>query len=382
MMAAKPATAPRTFRPSPQKAPARKRQTPLRPLPPRPRRRFAGVGIRACSNSIIWVRADASAVMTTFGALYEAGTHPSQTPGGAALLELTKGTEVWRVATTAHAFPAALFDDTVVLGTADGTVLGIGRADGSERWRLEFPGVPFQAIRSGDTVVIADADPETWGPHGLVDKTRMAGHVWGLDPRTGEVKWRTKVGAFNAFIAATDLLVIAAGTDHQGGGEVAALDPGTGAERWRTAAQVASPPALGDSVVVVPGSQLLALNLSDGSLRWGASPATEAPTPSRPSPARTSSQARTRTPSNCGTSATAPQPATSPSAKRADSGSSSTGRCTHCSPVAWSDWNGRPPGHGESLPCFSRKAPSIHSRWRETPSPSVPASVAPPSTYS
>jgi outer membrane protein assembly factor BamB len=206
-----------------------------------------------------------------YGKEYECCDNFFMAPAG--LLDAKDGHELWRFDTPAHAFRAALLEDRVVFGTSDGTVYALAVADGKELWRMDFPGVPAQAVLAGNVVVIADADPETWGPNGIADKTRMAGRAWALDPATGEVKWQVQAGGFNAFVAANDDVVLVASYSARDQDEVVAVDAATGRERWRkTTGSVSSPPAITGQLALVPGSKLRAFDLTTGAVKWAVEP--------------------------------------------------------------------------------------------------------------
>ena len=224
-------------------------------------------------NNIIWVRAAEDVVAASYGGLYEGPNNFSPKPGGVALLDAATGNQLWRVSTETQAFPAALIGNLVVVGTGNGTVFALDRATGAERWRLAFDGIPYQVMNGSGVLVVADADPETWGPGGLVDKTRLAGRVWGVDPATGKVLWKASVGSFNAFIATDGRLVAAAAATTQGHGETAVFEAQTGRELWRVPVEASSPPSIRDDLVVVPGTQLRALNAQTGASRWQVAPA-------------------------------------------------------------------------------------------------------------
>jgi outer membrane protein assembly factor BamB len=121
-------------------------------------------------------------------------------------------------------------------------------------------------------VIVADADPETWGPNGLVDKTRLRGRVWGIDPATGTPIWKKTVGTFSAFVATDGWLVVAASSSGQNNGEAAAFEAQTGRELWRIPAGVSSPPAVRDGVVLLPSSELSALEANTGRRLWSREP--------------------------------------------------------------------------------------------------------------
>lgn len=223
-------------------------------------------------NVIIWVLANGSKVAATYGGLYRGPGNFDPEPGGVALLDAVSGTQLWRHETPTQAFPAAFNAGVVAAGTGDGTVYAWDEATGAERWRLTFDGIPFQVMKAAGVFVVADADPETWGPNGLVDKTRLGGRVWGIDPANGTVLWKTTVGSFNAFIAVESLLtgglIAVTSSSPTGDGSTVVLEPATGKERWRTKLEASAPPAVEGSLLVIPGSSLQAFDLTTGDRRW------------------------------------------------------------------------------------------------------------------
>lgn len=221
---------------------------------------------------IIWLRANSDVVAASYGGLYEGPSNFSPKPGGLALLEPGSATQRWRVETETQAFPAAFTSDVVVVGTGNGTVFAFDRTTGAERWRMSFDGIPYQVSSAGGVLVVADADPENWGPNGLVDKTRLGGRVWGVDPRTGAVLWKKIVGSFNAFIAADGGLVVASSSSPSVNGETTVFEAATGKELWRKTGESSSPPAIQGDLVVVPNAQMSALDARTGQQRWTVQP--------------------------------------------------------------------------------------------------------------
>ncbi len=223
---------------------------------------------------VIWVRASGSKVAASYGGLYQGPGNFDPRPGGVALLDAATGTQLWRHDTPTQAFPAAFAGGVVAAGTGDGTVLAWDEVTGAERWRLPFDGIPFQVAQAAGVLVVADADPETWGPNGLVDKTRLGGRVWGIDPASGTVIWKATVGSFNAFFAVESLLmggfVAVSSSSPSGGGDTVIIEPRTGKERWRKPLEASSPPAVEGSLLVVPGASLQAFDLTTGDPRWSA----------------------------------------------------------------------------------------------------------------
>lgn len=222
-----------------------------------------------------WVGLHGDRVFVAWGGKYDPSSSAPGHPGGLTTLASASGAVGWEVKTPSQAFPPAFADKLAILGTGEGTVLGIDEATGAERWRTTFPGVPLWVVSLGNGLVaVADGDPEDIGPGGLVDKMRLAGRVWGLDTATGQVKWRAAVGAFRTFVVLTPAGLAVAAPDNRGGGDVALLDPATGTVKWQvTTEYAAAAPAVAGELLLVPGAgSMVALRLADGQETWRASP--------------------------------------------------------------------------------------------------------------
>lgn len=225
-------------------------------------------------NQWVWVRAEPGLLLLSYGGNYACCANFSLRPGGVAAVDPKDGHELWRHQTAAPAFPAVLTGSTVVFGTGDGTVFGVDASTGRTLWQRDFAGIPFQVLAAASTVVVADADPEIWGPGGMVDKTRLAGRVEGLDRATGAKRWETKVGASSALAAADGETLVVAAAQGADGAEIAAFDTSTGSARWRQGTDhVPSPPVIAGKLVLVPGARLAALELASGKQVWAAEPA-------------------------------------------------------------------------------------------------------------
>ncbi|MEO6399142.1 MAG: PQQ-binding-like beta-propeller repeat protein [Tepidiformaceae bacterium] len=245
--------------------------TPTKGLPTPP---WAAPWLAPEHDQWVWVRAEPGLLLLSYGGEYACCDNFSLRSGGVAAVDPKNGHELWRVGTAAQAFPAVLVGDTVVFGTGDGTVFGLDASTGRTLWQKIFAGIPFQVLTAGSTVVVADADPEVWGPGGMVDKTRLAGRVAGLNPATGETRWETKVGAFSALAATNGDTLVVAAAQGVAGAEIAAFDTSTGSERWRQATEhVPSPPVVAGKLVLIPGARLSALELASGKQVWSAAPA-------------------------------------------------------------------------------------------------------------
>lgn len=230
------------------------------------------------TGSLAWPVVAGDRVYVSISSVFT-GENPSVQPGVLVALDAQTGSEVWRFDTTSGPFAATVSGSVVVFGTADGTVHALDTATGIEQWSVNFPGVPFQIVTAGDALIVADSDPENQGPIGLVDKSRIAGHVWAIDAASGDVRWTIdgEPDVFRqSFVAATgDIVAIGAG-DSTAAGEVFVVEAASGAERWRISqGAVSSPPAATETLAIVANSDgsTRAHNLSDGSQAWAVGPA-------------------------------------------------------------------------------------------------------------
>ncbi|MBN9494198.1 PQQ-binding-like beta-propeller repeat protein [bacterium] len=222
------------------------------------------------AHDFAWFDADSTSVAVAVAPL-------SPDPGFVAYLDASTGYERWHHAVPAGAFLPALTSDAVVFGTADGTVWALSRSSSDVLWTVPFPGVPFQTLAADGTVVVGDADPEVWGPGGLVDKTRLAGRVWGIDARTGTVLWKVETGAFESFIAISGNIVVISTYDPRDGAktETLAVDSATGQRLWEVSTDPASTPpviARGKVFVATAMGTLSAFDLQTGRELWTARP--------------------------------------------------------------------------------------------------------------
>jgi DNA-binding CsgD family transcriptional regulator len=222
------------------------------------------------AHDFAWFDADSTSVAVAVAPL-------SPAPGFVAYLDASTGYERWHHAVPSGAFLPALTSDAVVFGTADGTVLALSRSSSDVLWTVPFPGVPFQTLAADGTVVVGDADPEVWGPGGLVDKTRLAGRVWGIDARTGAVLWKVETGAFESFIATSGNIVVISTYDPRDGAktETLAVDAATGKQLWRaTTGPATTPPVISKDTVLVATATgpLDALDLKTGRQLWSVQP--------------------------------------------------------------------------------------------------------------
>lgn len=147
-----------------------------------------------------------------------------------------------------------IIGSTVVLASKDGVVHGIDLATGVQRWSTTL----HAAVASSSPVFV----------DGLLVVGDLGGTVHALDPATGAERWATSVdGAIDGAAAAIGHFVVTA-TE---GARAYAIDARTGAIKWTStlpAAVTRSVTASTDTVYVGAGGVLLALRLSDGTIRW------------------------------------------------------------------------------------------------------------------
>jgi outer membrane protein assembly factor BamB len=240
-----------------------------------------------------------------------------------ALDERTGGTVWTDPATKGFSSPAA-FDDSVIVGTSNGTVVRLNASDGSVRWETRILANPvFSGITSSpkvafDRVFIGTFNESggpgevvsLWASNGTVDWRHPTGSVHysspayangtvyvgimgtynttsqvsfdppygvlALDSETGAERWFFATGgsvAASPAIAADNLIVPAKD------GTVYAIRRSSGTEAWRAAvdAGVSSPAVRGDTVFVGGGSfgaggRVTALDVATGAVRWSFTP--------------------------------------------------------------------------------------------------------------
>jgi outer membrane protein assembly factor BamB len=172
----------------------------------------------------------------------------------------------------------AVVGDLVYVGSTDGSLYAINRADGTQRWKFDSEG----PIASSPAV-----------SGGLVYVSSLDGNVYAVDAGTGARRWSFATGGERRFTAPgihgamprTERMpdpfdvflsspAVASGTVYIGSGDqrVYALDAATGAVRWSfaTGDVVHASPAVADGVVYI-GSwdrNLYALEAATGRERW------------------------------------------------------------------------------------------------------------------
>jgi outer membrane protein assembly factor BamB len=141
-------------------------------------------------------------------------------------------------------------DNTLYGGGTDRKVYAVDLASGEVRWSARLSGmIVGGVVLSGDTVFAASSRPE--------------GQVHALRRTDGQRIWRVSTAPIAAPLAMVGGLLLA----ETQRGEVLALEPGTGKIRWRRRVGVARAPAAGSGdggILVSTTDSLLRLRVSDG----------------------------------------------------------------------------------------------------------------------
>ena len=144
-------------------------------------------------------------------------------------------------------------------GTVPTMLRALAAADGVELWHAAMPYESALAAMADDTLVVTSSD---WN---LVDG---GGVVLGLDPASGEQRWKVDTVPFllRPVVAGDKVLVL--------GSELLALDPATGEELWRLT-DLGAPEAMAEQVVVagdvavaVVGWHIVAVDVASGRCLW------------------------------------------------------------------------------------------------------------------
>lgn len=225
--------------------------------------------------SIVVLTAGATAAGAQDGMFRGGPAHPGVYQSAAPGLTGT----AWKFRTGGRVISSPLVvGDAVYVGSTDGALYAVNRADGTERWKFATQGpIASSPAAAGGVVFISSLD----------------GNVYGVDAATGKERWRFATkgerrftapgihGAiprtermpdpFDVFMSSPAVL---GGTVYIGSGDqhVYALDAATGALRWSfaTGDVVHSSPAVADGLVFV-GSwdrNLYAIDAASGRERW------------------------------------------------------------------------------------------------------------------
>lgn len=181
----------------------------------------------------------------------------SATKESVASMDLGSGERVWTFAAGPVESAPLLYENSVFVTTLQGSLICIDKFKGEETWKFT-PEEDNRSMRSSPatdgTVIVFGSDN---------------GFVYGIDLATGNMLWKTSVGAsvFASPIITADLVVV--GTIK---GSLVGLDKTTGTLRWTyaTGSRIYSA-AAGTQTVVYAGSAngvLHALDAGTGALLW------------------------------------------------------------------------------------------------------------------
>jgi outer membrane protein assembly factor BamB len=199
------------------------------------------------------------------------GTYNSPAP--------TLQTLAWKFKTAGRVISSpAVAGDAVYVGSTDGSVYAVNRADGTQRWKFDTKG-PIASSPAAD--------------NGLVYISSADGNIYAIDATTGKARWqfatkgerRFTAPGIHGAIPRTERMpdpfdvflsspAVAAGVVYIGSGDqhVYALDAATGKLRWSFASRdvIHASPAVANGVVYI-GSwdrNLYALDAATGKERW------------------------------------------------------------------------------------------------------------------
>src|SRR5262249_32897040 len=143
-----------------------------------------------------------------------------------------------------------LTGDTFYGAGVDRRVYAVNLESGAVRWSTRLAGlIGGGLVVSGDTVY-----PATSRPHG---------RVYALDRKLGQQLWRTSTGPIQAPLSVYRGVLIA----QTQRGDLLGLDPKTGAIKWRSrlgVARVAATPADSANLLVATVDSLFLIGASDG----------------------------------------------------------------------------------------------------------------------
>jgi eukaryotic-like serine/threonine-protein kinase len=146
--------------------------------------------------------------------------------------------------------PLELQDDVLYGGSVDRKVYAVDLRDGDVRWSQRLSGMLVGGVLlAGDTIFAATSRPE--------------GRVYALRRATGKQIWNTSLSPIAAPLALLERVVVAQTQQ----GEVLALDPVSGRVKWRRrvgVSRVAAAPAGDGALLIATTDSLVRLSLADG----------------------------------------------------------------------------------------------------------------------
>src|SRR3989441_7973459 len=202
-----------------------------------------------------------------------------ETMHGSLALDEVTGETVWTNVAAKGSSSPAIFDNSVIVGTSNGTVLRLNASDGAIQWETRLLAqTVFSGITSSPKAAFARVFIGTFNESG------GAGEVVSLWARNGTVAWRHPTGSvhFSSPAVANDTVYVGIMGTYNTTSQVTfdppfgvlALDATSGAERWfyPTAGSVAASPVIAGSRVIVPSKHgdVYAIDGASGMLDWKA----------------------------------------------------------------------------------------------------------------
>ena len=194
-------------------------------------------------------------------------------------LDEFSGATIWNRSAARGFSSPAIFDDSVIVGTSDGTVVRLNASDGGLRWETRlltdtlFSGITSSPKVAFDRVLIGTFN-ESGGPGEFVSLWASNGTVAWRHP-TGSVHYSSPAysdGVAYVGIMGTYNTTSQVTFDPPHG--VLALDAATGAEKWffETGGSVAASPAIAGSRLIAPSKDgnVYAIDRATGTLAWKA----------------------------------------------------------------------------------------------------------------
>ncbi len=207
------------------------------------------------------------------------GTVFVNTRRGVLALDEFSGATIWNQSAARGFSSPSIFDDSVIVGTSDGTVVRLNASDGDVQWETRlltetlFSGITSSPKVAFDRVLIGTFN-ESGGP----------GEVFSIWASNGTVAWRHPAGSVHYSSAAYSDGVAYVGImgtynttsqvtfDPPYG--VLALDAATGTEKWffETGGSIAASPAISGSRLIAPSKDgnVYAIDRATGALVWQA----------------------------------------------------------------------------------------------------------------
>ncbi len=185
-------------------------------------------------------------------------------------LDGVSGELLWRLQTVTEVSSLSIVDGVVYAGTRSNAygqvahVFAVDASTGEELWRFETG----EDVWDVPTVVDGVVYVGSWGRYGSRLYGSPNAYTYALDAKTGNLRWRFKLGDAVRSPLSADATVLYAGAWHS----LYALDARTGERRWRRETNGLSDrlPSPVDGVIYVglDGGRLYALEAQSGEERW------------------------------------------------------------------------------------------------------------------